>query len=237
MPGPRPFTPRPSTTSTANPWSANHCDMRCAPAAFSTRAPCGPPYGSISTGSGPSGSRPPGRNSAARSSRSPSVRKRGRGSIALVSETSSIVPTDSPERHTVATDFTPCGVAETRTSVPPPSAPECSPGSSDSRTGPPSGVQRHRWISVGSPSEARNSTPSPADSTTRTCRPGGVTGSPPTVSRYVSASASTTTSTTRPSARRTGASSVSSTHRGSVCSATTRVEPVDVSASRSRTVR
>ena len=60
-------------------------------------------------------------------------------------------------------------------------APECTPGSSDSRRAPSRGVHRHRWISVGSPSDARNSTPSPAETTSRTCRPGGVTSSPATV--------------------------------------------------------
>ena len=49
--------------------------------------------------------------------------------------------------------------------------------------------------------------------------------------------ASATTSTTRPSPRRTGASSTSSTQRGSVCSATISVEPFDASASRTGTVR
>ena len=49
---PRPGVPRPSTTRTANPWSANHCETRCGVCERSERRACGPPYGSSSTGSG-----------------------------------------------------------------------------------------------------------------------------------------------------------------------------------------
>ena len=40
---PRPGVPRPSTTTTAKPWSANHWLVRCAFRAASTRCACGPP--------------------------------------------------------------------------------------------------------------------------------------------------------------------------------------------------
>ena len=43
--GERPGVPRPSATTTANPWSANHCEVRCGLCAATTRWPCGPPYG------------------------------------------------------------------------------------------------------------------------------------------------------------------------------------------------
>ena len=49
---PRPGVPRPSATTTAKPWSANHCDVRWALWACTTRGACGPPYGSSRTGSG-----------------------------------------------------------------------------------------------------------------------------------------------------------------------------------------
>ncbi len=38
-----PGVPRPSTTTTAKPWSANHWLVRCAPRAATTRWACGPP--------------------------------------------------------------------------------------------------------------------------------------------------------------------------------------------------
>ena len=41
--GPRPGVPRPSTTSTANPWSANHCEVWNRASARCTRWAWGPP--------------------------------------------------------------------------------------------------------------------------------------------------------------------------------------------------
>ena len=41
--GPRPGVPRPSTMTTANPWSASHCAFRYAPREAITRCACGPP--------------------------------------------------------------------------------------------------------------------------------------------------------------------------------------------------
>ena len=73
--GPRPGVPRPSATTTAKPWSASHCDSRYASCAASTRWPCGPPYGSISTGSGAVPARGPRgqQHGGARASRSPAA--------------------------------------------------------------------------------------------------------------------------------------------------------------------
>ena len=48
---PRPGVPRPSITTTAKPWSANHCDVRNWARAACTRCAWGPPYGSSRTGS------------------------------------------------------------------------------------------------------------------------------------------------------------------------------------------
>ena len=42
---PGPGVPRPSATTTAKPWSANHCEARWALCERTTRGPCGPPYG------------------------------------------------------------------------------------------------------------------------------------------------------------------------------------------------
>ena len=40
---PRPGVPRPSITTTANPWSANHCEAQKALCDRITRCACGPP--------------------------------------------------------------------------------------------------------------------------------------------------------------------------------------------------
>ena len=66
--------PRPSITSTTNPWSASHCDSSSGRWARTTRPQCGPPYGSSSTGIGSAGSAPPGVNIATRRSFGPADR-------------------------------------------------------------------------------------------------------------------------------------------------------------------
>ena len=72
--------PRPSAITTAKPCSANHCEVRYAPRARSTRWACGPPYGSSSTGSRPCpGWCQEGNSTAVRISRGPAPNRAGRG--------------------------------------------------------------------------------------------------------------------------------------------------------------
>ncbi len=77
--GPRPGVPRPSATTTAKPCSANHCEVRKMLAVLSTRCECGPPYGSISTGSFVPGSCQDGNSTAVRMPAGPASRNRGAG--------------------------------------------------------------------------------------------------------------------------------------------------------------
>ena len=67
---------------------------------FCTTAKWGPPYGSSSTGSGPSGSAPPGVKSAIRRSRAPPTKNVGVAKSTGVSEVDAIVPTRSPSTST-----------------------------------------------------------------------------------------------------------------------------------------
>ena len=64
QPVPSPGVPRPSATTTAKPWSANHCEVQCAPREFSTIWACGPPYGFMSTGNFVPGTWPVGKSTA-----------------------------------------------------------------------------------------------------------------------------------------------------------------------------
>ena len=76
-------------------------------------------------------------------------------------------------------------VAVRTTIVPPPAATPCTPGSSVSASSAPSGDHRQTWIDVASSiGLAVNTMPGPSTvATARTCRSGGVTGSPSTSSR------------------------------------------------------
>ena len=96
-------------------------------------------------------------------------------------------------------------VAVRTTTVPPPAATACTPGSSVSASSSPSGVRRQTWSTVASSiGLARNTIAGAVDAsaTARTCRSGGVTGSPSTSSRRAPSRSAHVTSA--PSGRRRG---------------------------------
>ena len=144
---PRPGVPRPSTTTTAKPWSANHCDARWALCDCTTRWACGPPYGSRSTGQ---------RRAVV------VVGQQHRGGQPALADANEIVTfgaherrlgerreLDAVERRPTARPARP-SVAVRTTTVPPPAATACTPGSSVSASSVPSAVRRQTWIDVAS---------------------------------------------------------------------------------------
>ena len=203
--GPRPGVPRPSATTTAKPWSANHWLVRCAPRAathaLGVRAAVGvhqhrqrrarlvprrqqqrgaqrPLAGAVQGDPGLNAGR-----LGVRGDR-PLDPARRRATVVTVPSASSVLPAR-------------------RRSVPPASRPPCTPGSGvrhaqPVRRGP--GPQRR---SRPGRREALSSTVSPSTSSTaRTCRVGGVTGSPSTSSRRAPPSSVIHSSAPRRGARR-----------------------------------
>ena len=116
---------------------------------FCTTAKWGPPYGSSSTGSCPSGSAPPGVKSAIRRSRAPPTKNVGVAKSTGVSEVEAIVPTRSPSTSTSVVGR-PVIVAEVSTVTFEPTTAVWTPGSSVRRVSVPAASTRHTCVSVGS---------------------------------------------------------------------------------------
>ena len=222
-----PGVPRPSTTTTAKPWSANHCDVRWALCAWTTRWPWGPPYGSRRTGSG----EPSCRSAAARAVASRRAPRNGQVcTCATAGPRRGDDELDTVERLPLAPRFVergacarpPCRRRRRRA---------CTPGSSSAPRAPPStAVQRHdvqhrRRRRAG----WRGTAPRPsAVATERTWRSGGVTGSPSTSSRRAPSRSAQVTSARRSSR---GTPRTSSTHASSWSRHRSDVPPVTGSTS------
>ena len=220
---PRPGVPRPSMTTTAKPWSANHWDEVKAAQERATRRACGPPYESTITGSGePSWSR--GSSTATEHHPSSSSVTSGRTSgVSLWSARA--VPSGSIQ----SAEWELSEVVRVMSRPPPTTAEMIPSGWATGRLPLPSIV--HRCNTVGSSTGlAVNTTPwSSAATTDRTWSPSWERGSPSTQSRRLPSRSSQVTR--RPPGSSAGAPGTRSTHESSSMARITAVEPDSGSAS------
>ena len=147
---------------------------------------------------------------------SPAAAHRGTRSVAPCASVGPSRATTSSTPSSVShCAFGSASVAVRTTTVPPPAATPCTPGSSVSASRLPSTDRRHTCSTVASSSGlARNSTPGPSTvATERTCSSAGVTGSPSTSRRRAPSRSAHVTSRPRGSSR--GTPPTSSTHASS----------------------
>lgn len=161
---------------------------------------------------------------------------RGRGVTTGASASTAIRPTGAPSRSTVT--VCPSGVRLSSTTVEPPTAAVCTPGTWVRRRGASPGAPAaydQTWISVGSSLAVKNTRSPMAPTTSRTSSPGGVVR-PPMSSPWVSPPGCAGT-TSAPDGRRSGVPVRSATHARSWARCRGRVSPVAGSTARTYTER